>query len=135
MAMYVAGGLKNMSCHERYAPAGLALQPGGVIQAIADGRSLTRGPWSISFGISYRWEAQDVQTAKVFKTGRSQAIRLPKEFRVETTEVYLKRTPEGFLVIPRDPWEVFYEGVEELSADFMAGGRGQPAVQSRTWRP
>jgi len=76
-----------------------------------------------------------VQTAKVFKTGRSQAIRLPKEFRVETAEVYLKKTPEGFLVIPRDPWEVFYEGVEELSADFMAGGRCQPAVQSRKWRP
>jgi antitoxin VapB len=76
-----------------------------------------------------------VQTAKVFQTGRSQAIRLPKEFRVETAEVYLKKTPEGFLVIPRDPWEVFYEGVEELSADFMAGGRCQPAVQSRKWRP
>ena len=76
-----------------------------------------------------------MQTAKVFKTGRSQAIRLPKEFRVETAEVYLKKTPEGFLVIPRDPWEVFYEGVEELSADFMAGGRRQSDVQSRKWRP
>lgn len=76
-----------------------------------------------------------MQTAKVFQTGRSQAIRLPKEFRVETAEVYLKKTPEGFLVIPRDPWEVFHEGVEELSADFMAGGRRQPAVQSRKWQP
>ena len=75
-----------------------------------------------------------MQTAKVFQTGRSQAIRLPKEFRVETAEVYLKKTPEGFLVIPRDPWEVFFEGVEELSADFMAGGRSQPAPQSRKWR-
>ena len=97
--------------------------------------ALTQGPWSISFGIFYKGEAQDVQTAKVFQTGRSQAIRLPKEFRVETAEVYLKKTPEGFLVIARDPWEVFYEGVEELSADFMAGGRCQPAVQSRKWRP
>lgn len=76
-----------------------------------------------------------MQTAKVFKTGRSQAIRLPKEFRVETAEVYLKKTPEGFLVIPRDPWEVFFEGIEELSADFMAGGRRQPAVQVRKWHP
>lgn len=76
-----------------------------------------------------------MQTAKVFQTGRSQAIRLPKEFRVETAEVYLKKTPEGFLVIPRDPWEVFFEGVEELSADFMAEGRSQPATQSRKWRP
>ena len=75
-----------------------------------------------------------MQTAKVFQNGRSQAIRLPKEFRVETGEVYLKKTPEGFLVIPRDPWELFFEGVQELSADFMSEGRQQPAVQTRKWR-
>ena len=69
--------------------------------------------------------------AKVFRTGRSQAIRLPKEFRVDADEVYLKRTAEGFLVIPKDPWEVFYEGVKELSDDFMAGGRLQPKLESR----
>ena len=71
--------------------------------------------------------------AKVFKNGRSQAIRLPKEFRVDTTEVYLKRTPEGFLVIPRDPWELFFEGVEELSDDFMREGRVQPEAERREW--
>ena len=75
-----------------------------------------------------------MKTAKVFKNGRSQAIRLPKEFRVNTGEVYLKRTPEGFLVVPRDPWEVFLEGVEEVSDAFMAEGRRQPEVQTRHWR-
>jgi antitoxin VapB len=75
-----------------------------------------------------------MQTARVFQNGRSQAIRLPKDFRVESEEVYLKKTPEGFLVIPRDPWEIFFEGVEELSADFMAGGRQQPMPQQRSWK-
>jgi antitoxin VapB len=69
--------------------------------------------------------------AKVFRNGRSQAIRLPKEFRVDTSEVYLKRTREGFLVIPRNPWELFFEGVEELSDDFPGGERVQPEVESR----
>ena len=69
--------------------------------------------------------------AKVFRTGRSQAIRLPKEFRVEADEVYLKRTREGFLVIPKDPWEVFFEGIEEVSDDFLAGERVQPKLESR----
>lgn len=68
-------------------------------------------------------------TAKVFKNGRSQAIRLPREFRVDTEEVYLKKTREGFLVIPKDPWESFFEGVEELSDDFMREGRQQPDQQ------
>jgi antitoxin VapB len=71
--------------------------------------------------------------AKVFRNGRSQAIRLPREFRLASKEVYLKRTREGFLVIPRDPWELFFEGVEELSDDFMRGGRAQPEVERREW--
>ncbi|HQU44937.1 MAG: hypothetical protein B7Z73_08055 [Planctomycetia bacterium 21-64-5] len=72
-----------------------------------------------------------MQTAKVFKNGRSQAIRLPKDFRVEADEVYLKKTPEGFLVITRDPWEIFFEGIRELSDGFLAGGRTQPALDKR----
>jgi antitoxin VapB len=72
--------------------------------------------------------------AKVFQNGRSQAIRLPKEFRVETKEVYLKRTREGFLVIPRDPWDLFFEGVAELSDGFFAAGRVQPEVERREWQ-
>ena len=76
-----------------------------------------------------------MRTAKVFKNGRSQAIRLPKDFRVETEEVYLKKTPEGFLVVPRDPWEIFFEGVADLSDDFMAAGRQQPIAQQRNWKP
>ena len=72
-----------------------------------------------------------MQTGKVFQNGRSQAIRLPKEFRVDLDEVYLKKTPEGFLVITRDPWELFFEGVMDLSEDFMAGGRKQPEPQKR----
>lgn len=67
-----------------------------------------------------------MQKARVFQIGRRQVIRLPKQFRVDAAEVYLKKTAEGFLVIPRDPWELFLEGVEELSDDFLAGGRHQP---------
>lgn len=56
---------------------------------------------------------------------------LPKEFRVDADEVYLKKTPDGFLVITRDPWEIFFEGVQELSQQFMSDGRSQPSVQRR----
>ena len=75
-----------------------------------------------------------MHTAKVFQNGRSQAIRLPKDFRVEVDEVYLKKTPEGFLVISRDPWEIFLEGAEELSDDFMAEERRQPPLDKRKWQ-
>jgi antitoxin VapB len=69
--------------------------------------------------------------AKVFRTGRSQAIRLPKEFRVEADTVHLKRTAEGFLVITKEPREVFFEGVEQLSDKFLESGRVQPELELR----
>lgn len=72
-----------------------------------------------------------MRTAKVFQNGRSQAIRLPKDFHIEGDEVYLKKTAEGFLVISKDPWDVFLEGVHELSDGFMAEGRRQPPVEKR----
>lgn len=71
--------------------------------------------------------------AKIFMNGRSQAIRLPKEFRVRGSEVFLKKTPDGFAVIERDPWEMFAEGCRELSDDFMAK-RVQPQLEKRHWK-
>ena len=68
--------------------------------------------------------------AKVFMNGRSQAIRLPKKFRVRAGEVFLRKTSEGFVVIERDPWEVFGEGCRELPDDFMAR-RVQPPLERR----
>ena len=73
--------------------------------------------------------------AKVIQSGSGQAIRLPDAFRVDVDEVYLKRTPEGFLVMSRDPWDVFLEGVEELSDGFFHAGRVQPTVEQRDWKP
>ncbi len=72
-------------------------------------------------------------TAKVFQNGRSQAIRLPKEFRVKGSEVRLKRVPEGILVIERDPWEICREACQQLSDDFMKE-RVQPPQQKRDWK-
>ena len=70
--------------------------------------------------------------AKVFQNGRSQAIHLPKEFRVSTSEVHLKKTAEGFLVIERNPCDIFREAAAKLSDNFMAD-RQQPPQQERDW--
>jgi antitoxin VapB len=71
--------------------------------------------------------------AKIFMNGRSQAIRLPKEFRVHADEVFLKKTSAGFTVVERDPWEMFEEGCRELSGNFMAE-RIQPPLEKRRWK-
>ena len=69
-------------------------------------------------------------TAEVLETGRSQAIRVPKEFRVQGRQVHLKRGPEGFIVMTRDPWKVFREGLAELPESFMETGRRQPPLDT-----
>lgn len=72
-----------------------------------------------------------VQTAKLFQNGKSQAVRLPKEFRFQGSEVYVKKTHNAVILIPKDnPWESLLRGLEGFSDDFMSE-RNQPRDQER----
>ena len=70
-------------------------------------------------------------TAKLFITGRSQAVRLPVEYRFEGREVYIRRDPAtGDVILSRRPesWEGFFalDATTEVPADFMSEpGRNQ----------
>lgn len=64
-------------------------------------------------------------TAKIFTTGRSQAVRLPMEYRFECNEVYIRRDPAtGDVVLSRRPdsWDGFFalDKTTEVPADFMS---------------
>jgi antitoxin VapB len=56
----------------------------------------------------------NVKVAKVFMNGRSQAIRLPKEFRVEGTEVYIEKNRGRLIITSKPEKEVFEKAVEDL---------------------
>lgn len=73
-----------------------------------------------------------MQTAKIFQNGRSQAIRIPKEYQFSGDEVFIQKHGEAVLLIPHEKvWEVFMEGVNEFSDDFMEEGRDQGMNQER----
>ena len=73
-----------------------------------------------------------MQTAKLFKNGRSQAVRLPKEFRFEDSEVFIAKVDNVVMLIPHnDPWTGLLGSLERFSDDFMAE-RNQPQVQERS---
>jgi antitoxin VapB len=72
-----------------------------------------------------------MDVAKVFRRGRSQAIRLPKEFRVDADTLLLKRSDEGFLVMTKEPWEIFLECVEQLSDKSLGSERVQSELELR----
>jgi len=57
--------------------------------------------------------------AKVFISGNSQAIRLPKEFRLDTTEVFIQKSGDSLILTPRmHSWEGFVNGFSGFSDDF-----------------
>ncbi|OQX02938.1 MAG: antitoxin, partial [Thiothrix lacustris] len=73
-----------------------------------------------------------MQTAKIFQNGRSQAIRLPKAFRLSGTEVRISREGDRIILEPlKQSWDDWLLAIEQFSDDFMAQGREQPAVQER----
>ena len=73
-----------------------------------------------------------MQTAKLFLNGRSQAVRLPKEYQFKGENVYIQKFGEAVILVPFDKdWEVFMHGINSFSDDFMADGRLQGKDQER----
>ena len=69
-------------------------------------------------------------TAKVFKNGRSQAIRLPKECRFSLDEVVVNKIGDIVILLPKqNKWDSFMKAIEMFSDDFMADGRARDKVQ------
>ena len=66
-----------------------------------------------------------LRTAKLFRNGRSQAVRLPAEYRFESSEVYIRRDPaSGDVILSRRPesWQDFFELMRTIDVpeDFLA---------------
>jgi len=73
-----------------------------------------------------------MNTAKIFKSGNSQAVRLPKEFQFDVPEVEIFRRGDEVVLKkrPKNMVRVF-ELLTGISEDFMEDGRRQPPVQER----
>ncbi|MBP5436771.1 MAG: antitoxin [Treponema sp.] len=73
-----------------------------------------------------------MMTAKVFENGRSQAVRLPKEYRFSSDEVRVNKIGDIVLLLPIDnQWDSFMQAVDMFSDDFMSDGRNQPKLETR----
>ena len=58
-----------------------------------------------------------METAKLFENGKSQAVRLPKKFRMQ-------RLGHAIMLVPKeDVWETFISGINSFTDDFMPEGR------------
>jgi antitoxin VapB len=72
-----------------------------------------------------------MNTAKLFKNGRSQAVRLPKEYRFNGDKVFIKKVGNAVILIPYyAPWKTLVDSLQLFPVDFMED-REQPSIQDR----
>lgn len=74
-----------------------------------------------------------MKTAKVFKQGNSQAVRLPKEFRFQEKEVFIKKNGDRVVLIPKktDRWKHLKSCIGKFKGPFE---RNQPeGFDERDW--
>jgi antitoxin VapB len=73
-----------------------------------------------------------MQTAKLFKNGRSQAVRLPREFQFLGEDVLIQKHGDAVILVPNEKkWDVFLNALDSFSDDFMKAGRDQGEIETR----
>ena len=73
-----------------------------------------------------------MDTAKIFKSGNSQAVRLPKEYQFDVSEVEIFRRGDEIVIRKtlQDSTGIF-KLLANMSDDFLENGRQQPPIQKR----
>jgi antitoxin VapB len=72
-----------------------------------------------------------MKTAKLFKNGQSQAVRLPKEFRMAGTEVYIKKQGAAVILLPKEmSWAPLFDSLKHFEKDFKME-RNQPVEEQK----
>jgi antitoxin VapB len=70
--------------------------------------------------------------SKVFVSGKSQAVRIPKEFQIDEKEVYIQKVGKSLVLFPKDdPWTLFEQSLSKFTDDVFEDGRNQPEMQIR----
>ena len=76
-----------------------------------------------------------MMTAKLFENGRSQAVRLPKEYRFDGDEVAINKIGDVVILMPKDnKWTGFINSLSLFSDDFMSDAHsecGQMSYEER----
>ena len=72
-----------------------------------------------------------MKTAKLFKNGQSQAVRLPKEFRMKGNEVYIKKLGDAVVLLPiENSWQPLIDSLNKFEKGFKIE-RNQPAENQK----
>ena len=74
----------------------------------------------------------NLHTTRPFMSGRSQAVRIPKEYRLEDTELLINRIGRSLVITPKASLRnAFFSGIAMLPEDFLSEGRPQESANER----
>jgi antitoxin VapB len=72
-----------------------------------------------------------MDTAKIFENGKSQAVRLPKAYRLKGKEAYITKLGDAIILFPKKKkWDSFISSLDRFTPDFMME-RVQPDLENR----
>ncbi|MHB1688530.1 MAG: type II toxin-antitoxin system antitoxin VapB [Ignavibacteriaceae bacterium] len=72
-----------------------------------------------------------METAKIFENGKSQAVRLPKAYRLKGREAYITKVGDAIILLPKkNKWDSLISSLDKFSEDFMSE-RIQPELENR----
>lgn len=72
-----------------------------------------------------------METAKVFDSGNSQAIRIPKKFKLKGKEAYITKIGDAIVILPmKQKWNSLISSIDKFSDDFLTD-RSQPILEKR----
>ncbi len=72
-----------------------------------------------------------MNTAKIFTSGNSQAVRLPKSYRMKGKEAFITKVGDALIILPKKKkWDSLFDSLDKFSDDFMSD-RIQPEVETR----
>jgi antitoxin VapB len=70
------------------------------------------------------------QIAKIFMNGRSQAVRIPKEYRFDVSEVYITQQGDNIVISPKKPsWDDFFNTSSAFDDDFLKDRDDSPSQE------
>lgn len=72
-----------------------------------------------------------METTKIFNSGNSQAVRLPKKYRFKNKEAYISRIGDAVVIFPKKSgWNALFESIDKFTDDFLEE-RIQPEIEKR----
>ena len=72
-----------------------------------------------------------MDTAKIFENGKSQAVKLPKAYRLKGKEVYITKLGDAIILLPKkNKWDSLISSLDKFTNDFMAETI-QPDLENR----